>query len=127
MALEFTLKLKDLLTGNLSKAAKTADGNLLKLQRDADTAGNKIASSIDGINRKFASLGKIIAGVEIGRIATEFAKSSLEAAHTLHMAEAQLLNTMQNRGYSREAYDNAVEDAGRLSKNILYRDRKSVV
>lgn len=99
---QYTLTLKDLLTGKLHEAEHAAKG---------------LETTIKGVEGILGALGIGFAIFEGAHFLTE----GIHKVHELHAAEAQLKNTMENMGtYSEESFEKMVKGAGDLSKNILF-------
>lgn len=136
--LEFFVKMKDLMSGGLVKLAQNAQQAFRKVEAYENSAFARMKQSATGYLNHIKSgfeklksgvggaLGKAggilgLIGISTGVFAgAEFAKASIEASHHLHMAEAALQNTMQNKGASHFDFLAAVEGADRLSKHMLY-------
>jgi len=92
---------------------------------------NKVGAGADATKRKLdqvssaaSGLGNILkaAGISFGAFQVlDMMKEGVEKVHSLHQAEAQLANTMQNMGvYSQEAYEKAIKGASDLAKSVLF-------
>lgn len=98
----YTLSLKDLLTGKL---------------HEADHAAEKLETTLEGVEKVLGTLG-VAFGVFEG---LSWIKEGVEEAEKFHQAEAQLANTMQNMGnYSDEAYEKVVLGSEQMAEHLKF-------
>ena len=132
--LEYTLLLKDQMSGKLSSIGISSDAasskftslkdktnqvsdSMHKLEKAESSAAKVGHSAFSGLSNLLGAIG-ISAGLyQVGELFTQ----GIEKAHLLHAAEAQLANTMQNMGvYSQEAFEKAVIGSGMLASHIKF-------
>jgi hypothetical protein len=105
---DYTLTLKDLLTGKL---------------HEADHAAEKLETTLEGVEKVLGTLG-VAFGVFEG---LSWIKEGVEEAEKLHQAEAQLANTMQNMGtYSDEAYEKVVLGSEEMAEHLKFGNEEIV-
>ena len=93
---------------------KKLEGEIQKLEGTEEKASK-------GITAFGVAAGQMIAqvGMRVVSMVTDTVKQGVEKAEAFHQAEAQLRNTMQNRGtYSTENFEKAIAGAQQLSQHV---------
>jgi len=111
--LEYILKLQDGVSGKLKLVESESD----KAKQKLKSLQTQTSSTFGGIKTMLGA-----AGIGFGMFQfVNMVQQGEEKVHALHLAEAQLQNTMLNMGtYSKESFDKVIEGSKALSKNILF-------
>lgn len=131
---EFALKMKDMFSPDLKKFGETSRrtfDNTVVQTRKLESENKRLGQSYDTLKAKASGFGSFI-GTLKGMAATagigfgfyqigSMMSQGVERAHGLHVAEAQLKNTMQNMGnYSATGFEKVVSDSKSMAKGINY-------
>jgi hypothetical protein len=139
-ALEFILKLQDMLTPGMKTAAgvsQNASSHIAEDMNKVVSASGKAATNINKVTAETKHLHKELesgghggggagilgmlgfAGLAFG--ISEMVHVGMEKAHELHEAEAALKNTMMNMGtYSDGAFEHVIKSSGAMASGILF-------
>ena len=111
--LEYILKLNDGMSAKLGAVGIKSDDTKRKLM----SLQKQSSSTFSGMRNILGA-----AGIGFGMFQiVSAAQKGIEKVHALHMAEAQLKNTMMNMGtYSAESFDKIVAGSKKMASGILY-------
>jgi hypothetical protein len=143
--LEFYVRMKDLMSSGLAKLAQNTRNTFKEIESSISSSFDKgkqsatgffnhikqhlqqLKSNSGGFMQKAGSaLG--IAGLVLGSIGIssavqaggQFIQSSIGTAHNYNMAQAQFANSLQNQGYSHLDTFDAINNAKKLTENVLF-------
>lgn len=131
---EFALKMKDMFSPDLKRFGETSRRTFdtaITQTRKLESENVRLGQSYDTLKAKASGFGSFFstlkgmaatAGIGFGfyQIGTMMGQG-VERAHGLHVAEAQLKNTMQNMGnYSDAGFEKVIADSKSMAKGINY-------
>jgi hypothetical protein len=149
-ALEFMLKLTDMLTPSMRQAALASDSAAVRMASDYDKIERSAEKMSVRVNRWFDNaisatrrfenetdkakskaqgmsgfnpahlLGGLGIGIGFYQVGSMI-EAGIEKAHRLHEVEAALGNTMKNMGtYSQESFEKIIKGSGELAANMKF-------